>query len=310
MGETIRMLTGDELAKEVSLVDRGANRRRFALTKGDTVEDVIKAVLSTPLEDEDSRLAEVFKGELTEKGKAAVLAALRSLEGFADELPGGVMAGLTKLVEADKRCCKTEEADVVAEVEPVVEPETVEKTMPEDTKPQGEGLAALPEDVRGQVDALFKEHQEVIAKAAEERIAKAEQKNEELAKALFAERDIRRTAEFVEKADSKYGNLGDKTEVGSVLKQLDDVGGDVAAAVLKLLDVAEERIAKSSLFDEVGSPGVPASGARTQMDLAAQEVLAKSEGKLTKEQAFVEALRSNPGLYAEYQTPAEMKGGH
>lgn len=86
--------------KEVSLVDKAANKRKFLLTKNEgdqEMQEVFKELLETEAIGE-SKLKAIIKCLSPEAGQA-VTGALRLLQGFSDEIPMDVFTGLMKL------CC-------------------------------------------------------------------------------------------------------------------------------------------------------------------------------------------------------------
>ena len=97
----------DLQVEEVSLVPRGANRKRFVLLKsasalgGNSVmydETLLDRVLSTDLENE-AEIEQVLKAQgLSEKATNAVKGALRLLNAYRDELPGDILNTLAGLV--------------------------------------------------------------------------------------------------------------------------------------------------------------------------------------------------------------------
>ncbi len=94
MTETITALTDLETV-ELSLVKRGANRKRIAYAKSEEgmeqMEEIVKAVLELELDNEKAVTAAFKKAELSEKGQEAVRGALRMFSAFKDELPKDVM---------------------------------------------------------------------------------------------------------------------------------------------------------------------------------------------------------------------------
>jgi hypothetical protein len=94
----------DLKVEEVSLVPRGANRKRFLLLKsalgGDSAmydETLLDRVLSTDLENE-SEIEETLKAQgLSDKARNAVKGALRLLNAYRDELPPDIINTLASL---------------------------------------------------------------------------------------------------------------------------------------------------------------------------------------------------------------------
>ena len=66
---------------EVSLVDKGANRRVFAIKKSEqeSMNDVISAILGTPFEKNEALLERLKKAELSEQAGEAIKSAIKLL---------------------------------------------------------------------------------------------------------------------------------------------------------------------------------------------------------------------------------------
>lgn len=135
------------------------------------------------------------------------------------------------------------------------------------------------------------EVRQLIAKM-EDRIAKAEA----IAK---HERDERERKEWIAKAQT-LPHINDKPdELGGLLKALHDKAPQEAEAVEKLLRAANNQVAKSGLWDEIGRSGDSFSGSALDMKTAE---LRKADPNMTAEQAYSRALELDPALYDEYLT--------
>jgi hypothetical protein len=91
----------DLKVEEVSLVPKGANRKRFLILKalgGDAMsDDMLSRILDTHVENE-WHIDEVLKAQgLSEKATNAVKGALRLLNAFRDELPNDILNTLASL---------------------------------------------------------------------------------------------------------------------------------------------------------------------------------------------------------------------
>lgn len=71
---------------EVSLVKRAANKRRFLLLKGDSVDAELNDILDVPWGREGSLLDEIRKNDIDETTEKAVIYAVRLLKGVESEL--------------------------------------------------------------------------------------------------------------------------------------------------------------------------------------------------------------------------------
>ena len=272
---TVGRLTDVETV-EVSIVDRAANKRRFAILKseGNQMEEVIQNVLDVEVEGEEV----ISKTEgVSEKGQAALTSILRLAKGFEDEVTGELLLEVLKSAGA----VEVPEAPAVEEVETE---EVVEVVKAED----------LPEEAQ----ALFKMQHEAIQKA-EARVA-------EIEKELNAAKEEKAVAEFTKKAETDYPELGDAVEVGSVLKALAD--HEVFEKLETLLKAANEKIAKGGLFEELApvtkdAESATAGTAYQQMVKKAQELVATKGGKA--QDHMFEVMRANPDLVEQDRAEKE-----
>jgi hypothetical protein len=308
MADSINVLTDlDTLG--VSLVRRGANKRRVALTKSEEgmkdAEEILKAVLEMETDDED-KIEEVFKA-LSPKGVNAVKGAMRLLNAFKEELPKDVMSGLSKLAGFA--------APAKAEGEGYDFPpkKKQENAEEEDEAKMKKTLENVPEELRDTLQELWKSHDEGLQeqiKKSEERADKAETQVTELAKTVTILRDDALRKEMIEKAENSYGALGSPEEIGGLLKDLHGAGGELAEKIEKLLGQANERVAKSALLDELGRSGggETAHNAWDKIEKAAKSIVEKSEEPLSQAEAVDMVIRKQPELYNEYL--AEKEGAH
>lgn len=270
----------------VSLVRRGANKKRFALSKSEGTmegfEEVIKAVLEAEMDDEAS-VDEVLKqAKLSDRGMKAVKGALRLLNAFKDELPKDIMKMLAGLAgygdpEPDEKAEKPDEDKYK------------EPTM----KDSGPDLQALPDDIRNQVESLWKANQDEI------------KKREELEAILKAERDEREQQEFVAKAAKEFSHLpGTPETIGTLLKSVKDASPELAGQLEELLKSTEAMVSKSELLTELGQSarGDTGGSAWEQIEKAAESVVQKSANQVSKSQAISSFLCTPEGgqLYNAY----------
>lgn len=154
-------------------------------------------------------------------------------------------------------------------------------------------LSAFPKSQRSQLEMIFKAHQELV------------QKNEELEAELEKERDHRVSKEFAERARG-FKHLGvDSNKLATVLKGLASKDADAYKEIEGILKSADKQIGAGGLFGEIGSrqsgTGDP-SNASARLDALVEQVVQKSDGAQTKEQAYDAVLRTAEGkrLYKEY----------
>lgn len=170
------------------------------------------------------------------------------------------------------------------------------------TKEDGSlNLEAVPEEVRPAVELIYKSNQELI------------KKNAELAEGLKAERSDRRLKEFVAKAESLKNYTGDKQKLAKHMMDLSDANPELYKSFEENVMATEKQAeaVSKSLFAENGSamsnPG--GSSAEAKISASVDQIVQKSDGKVTKEQAYEKFMMSQEGqkLYAEFKS--ERKGG-
>jgi len=141
---------------------------------------------------------------------------------------------------------------------------------------------------------------------AEERIAKAEaeakaatERAESAEKIAKAEQDRRVLAEHVEFAKSELPHMGDSTELGAELHELEkSMAAEAYEKHIQRLKAANEQIAKGDLFRQLGVDGSPTAGnaddSRVVQEKAAE--LRKADSSLSEFDATAKVLRDNPEL--------------
>jgi len=149
-------------------------------------------------------------------------------------------------------------------------------------------IKSAPEPLRKMLEDLEKSTQ-----AANARVAEVEG-------VLKAERIARANEEAVEKAKAwKYLGL-DAEKVGPALRQLAEVDADLAKSVEEALASVNAQAESANIFAEIGKSANPATGnAYDQLTSLAKSAVDSKKG-LTFEQAFSEAVLSNPDLYKQY----------
>lgn len=159
-------------------------------------------------------------------------------------------------------------------------------------------LSAFSKEQRGQLDVIFKSHQDLV------------QKNADLEKELAHERDLRETKEFTERAQG-FKHLGANTEkLATVLKSLAKSDKKAFDEVDQILKSADKKIGTGDLFKEIGSSrsgGDPGSAA-AKLDALVDSVVQKGDER-TREQVYDAVIRTGEGkkLYNDFRN--ERKGG-
>ena len=212
-------------------------------------------------EPEESPLPEAEPTEkLSQKAKDAIKRALKVLWEVRAELPKGLLTNLGALVG-----------------------------YPAYGYPQPAKKSELPAEVKKQLDALFKEREELL-----KRLERAE----EIAK---AERDLRLTKEFIAKAEDELPALPIKPEeFGPVLKQLHELDEGLYEKVFEVLKSTNELLAKGEFFKEIGSSVEQPASAREKLKAKAEELMKANPG-MSRAEAYERVIKSEPELYYEYE---------
>jgi len=282
---------------EVSLVPRGAVKKRFFIYKseeGSLMEEILKAVLETELEDEN-KVDEILKAaKLSDKARNAVKGALRLLNAYKDELPRDIMKTLANLAgygypePTGKAGDKKDEKD----------DKKKKYGYPAPTKKEDGSwdFSGIPEEVRPAVEALWKEQQEAVKKA------------EELEKVLKEERDKQLRKEYIQKAADEFANLPIKPEeFGLVLKGLAEKAPEEYTKLEGVLKAANEAIEKGALYAEIGRGGIPAGDSAIAKVEAMVNGLVQKDANLSRMDALAKVLAENPQLYEQYRKETAVK---
>lgn len=161
-------------------------------------------------------------------------------------------------------------------------------------------LSGVPEDMRPQLESIFKSNQELVAKS------------QRLETELNAERKTRREKEFVAKCDGFKHYAGDKHELALQLMELSDANPKLYDNVVKQLEAVEieKAAAAGTIFRELGSSAPGTAGTSFEaIEKAAEGYVAKSGDKVTKEGAVEKFLATEQGkaMYTAYK--ASRKDG-
>jgi hypothetical protein len=300
---------------EVSLVPKGANRKRFLILKREEEpmadNELLQAILDAELQDEE-RINEVLKAQgLSEKATNAVKGALRILNAFKDELPKDILNTLASLAGYGYAPAPTEKAKAKEEEEDEEYGDYGEKAKKkargkqeeEETEKAGKkypapvkkadgtfDLSAVPDELRPTLEVIFKEHEQAVRKA------------QELEAVLKAEQDRRKTLEFVERA-KQYTHLPiNPEEFGPVLKQISESAPEAFQKLEQVLKAADENLRVAGSLKPVGrdSTGTGGNTAWDQICALASQLVEKAEHKLSFEAAVDKVLQSRPDLYRRY----------
>lgn len=303
---------------EVSLVGKGANRKKFLLfkSKEGTMEELLKELLeeTKATEGEKDLLADLKKGKFSAEEISAVQASLRMLSGLADKIK---KAGITiKAFETKADPPKIERKNVGEYLKNASGDDRalLAKDLGIDPKRFGEAfgpaktedgvilksdgtlnLEAVPKEMRPAMDILFKDRAETAKKLkdAEDKIEKADKEKK---RAVW----INKAAEFKDLPGTNVEELAD------TLMELSDDG---AEKVMKQFRSNLAIIEKGNFFAEHGRPGGGSGGGGTAIEKVNQmaNALVQKDDKMTVADAIQKVLNDNPALYHEYKADTQIR---
>jgi len=285
-------LLTDVTTHEVSLVDRGAVKRRFAFRKHEDdpmYDEIIKACLETPLEDEAALDAQLEKRGVDKKAGAAIKGAIRLLTAFQDSLQDSHRDALKRLSAAPS-ADDDEDEDENGKKPSKKAADSEEETTPVTAKKDDAPMAMPPE-----IQAQF----EMVRKAQEADRAEAVA----LRKELEERKDAEHLRECIAKAATQYRHLGPEKVVGAALHKLEKAG--LAKDIEAVLRGANERAklgGTEKLLKEEGTErgwaDSDADTADARIQKAAVEVAKARNLPIWTAKELV--CRENPALYEAY----------
>ena len=172
---------------EVSLVGSPANGKQFLLTKGERKMELTekqKGILETPFDTEEKFVALLQKEEvsLTDEAQSALMSSMRMLAAYSEEMPDQLLRMIRDALGMEEEAIDEEEEKA----------EEVEETKSDADDDIMKSISDLPEEVKAQVQNLFKEKQEAVDRFEEVQKKLDEEKQETIRK------------EFVVKANTEY----------------------------------------------------------------------------------------------------------
>ncbi|MCK4795507.1 MAG: hypothetical protein KAV87_67880 [Desulfobacteraceae bacterium] len=306
MSKPVSMLTGYK-TNEVSIVDRAANKRRFALTKSESKSvmkidsEILDAVMSTPAEGEDALIEVLKSAGADEDAMGAAVVQFRMQKGFKDIVPDEHFAAVSKaagyVAKADEK--KPEKKN------PFAEKGKKKKMDEEDVK---KGLETLAPEVRGTIEALFKSNKQ------------ASEENSELKAVVKSLVDSQEERSYIAKAEKQFDHVpGTSKEIGMVLKSAHNVSSEFGKNLESIFGKMNDVAKSSPVFKNMGSAGgdINASGGGDsweQIKKAAVSHFAKSAdgATMSAEQAVAKFLETPEGaeLYKAYEAdnPVQFVG--
>lgn len=276
--KTITML-GSLTTAELSLVRRGANNRRFAVTKGMDMDlqEVLQSVLAAEAEGEKALTQTLKASGLDDDAVQIAIAQYRLQHGFKDKVS----------------------KDAFAAVATAAGYEATKKAEPKQAEPRSNTPADMPPELK----AVWKSQQEAIT-AANERSEKLERQLAQVQK------DAQRK-DYVAKCEREYAHVPGMTaeQMADALLQAETVSKEFAESLEKQWAATAEAVKKSGLLRASGSTGPSSTGgdAWSQMQGMAKEMVQKSAGELTTAKAMDRIIVENPDLYQEYLNQKDRK---
>lgn len=303
---------------EVSLVGKGANRKRFLLFKSEegNMDELIKELIEATekFEGEDDLVKALHN--MSDEDIAKVKGAMRIMSGVMNKI---AKAGVEIMLPGQKKPGPVDKLAVTVEflkAAKQADREKVAKALGVDPekyfngdgkKPQDSGLILkadgtldleqCPENMRPVFQAIWKDRQETGAKlkSAEEKIEKAEKES------------VRK--EWRTKADEFKDLPGiNVEELGNTLMNLDGIDHDGAEGLMKQLRSNKEVIEKGNLFGELGShSGAPPAGSATEKVRQMAKSIVQKDDKMAETDAIAKVLNENPELYSQYKQENQIR---
>lgn len=294
--------------KEVSLVTRAANRRRFLVLKSDgdetmdevkalkDIETIDKAGLGDAIEalaaTDPTLTADLLeKSAMTEDEKRKIKAAMRVMGAdLAKKMPGFLRAAGAMDDEDDKETKAMKKSE---DEKPEAKPAAAQITKGADGTWD---LSALPAEQRPAFEAVIKS-QEADATALRAELKKAADEAEaskaQLA-TLEAERErsaaISKAAEFRDLPGANPDDMG--PILVKIKKALESAEYEKLTGILK---ASATVIRKSAVFSEIGAGDGSATSAKAELQRRADE-LRKADASLTPQQARARVIKSDSDL--------------
>jgi hypothetical protein len=283
--------------EEVSLVESGANRKVFQIMKNaPTMDEILVQVLKAEGDSEamEKLSDEMSKMELPEDAKTAVMAAMKLLEAYSDEM--SVADALRSLraasgeEEAPKVEVEVESAEHYDKEEEADKAEEEETEKEDDEEKLEKALREIPEGARAAFESIYKAKKELVEKAAQ------------LERELGVEIAKRERTEYVKKAEQTLGNIPGHTldEVVDLVLETKARDEALGARVEKALEASSAALQGGAVLVEAGTAApMTSGGAWARIEKSADELM-RTEPGLTKSQAITKTIQINPDLYGAY----------
>tara|TARA_R100001440_G_scaffold2471_2_gene7054 strand:- start:4077 stop:4991 length:915 start_codon:yes stop_codon:yes gene_type:complete len=284
--------------EEVSLVESGANRKVFQIMKNaPTMDEVLVQVLKAEGESETiSKLDEDMKKmDLPEDAKTAMMAAMKLLEAYSDEMSVAEALRALRMASGEKVEKPSHYGKHEDDMKKEDEDDDMKKMDEDDMKKDDEdklekALREIPEGAREAFESIYKAKTELVEKAAK------------LERELGVEIAKRERTEYVAKAEQTLGNIPGHTldEVVDLVLEAKARDPQLGARVEKALESSSAALQGGALLVEAGTASPMSSGgAWSRIEKSADELM-KTQPGLTKSQAITKTIQTNPDLYGAY----------
>lgn len=140
--------------------------------------------------------------------------------------------------------------------------------------------------------------------ALEKELKDIKKAHETMAKDLAHEQDIRKSAEYIQKAEKYELVPVEKSKLASILRFVEEGDKGQYEVLEKMLETMQSIIKKSKIFVADSVLGIDAkvgSDPQARLTKLVKERIAKSDTVLSEDEAMVEVIRENPELYDEHR---------
>jgi hypothetical protein len=279
--------------EEVSLVESGANRKVFQIMKNaPTMDEILVQVLKAEGDSEamEKLSDEMSKMELPEDAKTAVMAAMKLLEAYSDEMSVADALRSLRAASGEEEAPKVEVEVEASEEEEADKAEEEETEKEDDEEKLEKALREIPEGARAAFESIYKAKKELVEKAAQ------------LERELGVEIAKRERTEYVKKAEQTLGNIPGHTldEVVDLVLEAKARDEGLGARVEKALEASSAALQGGAVLVEAGTAApMTSGGAWARIEKSADELM-RTEPGLTKSQAITKTIQINPDLYGAY----------
>jgi hypothetical protein len=234
---------------------------------------------------------EMSKMELPEDAKTAVMAAMKLLEAYSDEMSVADALRSLRAASGEKMEVEVESAEHYDKEEEEADKAEEEETEKEDDEEKLEkALREIPEGARAAFESIYKAKKELVEKAAQ------------LERELGVEIAKRERTEYVKKAEQTLGNIPGHTldEVVDLVLETKARDEALGARVEKALEASSAALQGGAVLVEAGTAApMTSGGAWARIEKSADELM-RTEPGLTKSQAITKTIQINPDLYGAY----------